>query len=182
MPDQPLRRATEVVREAGVADVCALSRLAARAFPAACPPGLAAADVAAYIRTELTEARFGAHLAEHVLLVVDDPDAPGELLGYSMLCLVDPPVPVPGRDPIELKRIYADPAAIGTGVGAALMRASLRRAAEMGRASVWLGTNQTNQRAIRFYQRFGFQIVGERLFQVGGTTEADFVLARELPA
>lgn len=169
------------VRAAEAGDVGGLSRLAARAFPAACPPTLAPADIAEYIATELTEARFAAHLAEHVLLVVDDPTRPGELLGYAMLCLVTPPVPMPGANPIELKRIYADPAAIGTGVGAAMMRASLRRAAELGHASVWLGTNQANKRAIRFYQRFGFEIVGVRTFQVGGTTEADFVLARAVP-
>lgn len=169
------------VREGQSADAGALSRLAARAFPEACPPTSDPTDIADYVATELTPARFAVHLGEHVVLVVDDPTRPGELLGYAMLCLVPPPVPVPGTNAIELKRIYADPTAIGSGVGGAMMRASLRQASELGHDCVWLGTNQKNSRAIHFYQRFGFDIVGVRTFQVGTSTEADFVLARELP-
>jgi ribosomal protein S18 acetylase RimI-like enzyme len=44
---------------------------------------------------------------------------------------------------------------------------------------VWLGVNQQNVRANRFYEKQGFVLRGTRFFQVGDSTEADYV--RELP-
>jgi ribosomal protein S18 acetylase RimI-like enzyme len=49
-----------------------------------------------------------------------------------------------------------------------------------GAASVWLGVNQLNDRANRFYARHGFELVGERSFQVGDSLEADFVREKVL--
>jgi RimJ/RimL family protein N-acetyltransferase len=47
-----------------------------------------------------------------------------------------------------------------------------------GRAGIWLGVNQLNARANRFYERSGFALVGTKRFLVGGSWEDDFV--REL--
>jgi ribosomal protein S18 acetylase RimI-like enzyme len=43
---------------------------------------------------------------------------------------------------------------------------------------VWLGVNQLNARANRFYEKNGFAIVGEKKFLVGGKAEDDFVRER----
>ncbi|MGV1004969.1 MAG: GNAT family N-acetyltransferase [Candidatus Nanopelagicales bacterium] len=179
MPEQMLQ--SHSIRPAQPGDAEALSRLAVRSFPEACPSHTSAADIAAYAAAELTPQRFAEHLEEYELLVVDDPARPGELAGYAMLCRLPIPieVAVAGANPVELKRIYADPSVIGYGVGAQLMRESLARADADGHDLVWLGTNQLNQRAISFYQHFGFQIVGVRTFQVGGETESDYVLVRD---
>jgi ribosomal protein S18 acetylase RimI-like enzyme len=45
---------------------------------------------------------------------------------------------------------------------------------------VWLGVNQKNQRAQRFYTKSGFEISGTRTFQVGAGREDDFVMVREV--
>jgi ribosomal protein S18 acetylase RimI-like enzyme len=45
-----------------------------------------------------------------------------------------------------------------------------------------LGTNQANARAIGFYERVGFDQLGTREFDVGGTMAKDVVLARRLPS
>ncbi|MEP6478552.1 MAG: GNAT family N-acetyltransferase, partial [Rhodoglobus sp.] len=40
---------------------------------------------------------------------------------------------------------------------------------------VWLGVNQFNARANRFYEKSGFAIVGTKKFLVGEKYEDDFV-------
>ena len=44
-----------------------------------------------------------------------------------------------------------------------------------GAAGVWLGVNEENARANRFYQKQGFALVGRKRFLVGDRWEDDFV-------
>ena len=61
------------------------------------------------------------------------------------------------------------------------MQESLRLAHSQGHDWIWLGTNEQNKRAIRFYEKFGFTIVGERTFRVAHSVESDHVMARPVP-
>ena len=47
-----------------------------------------------------------------------------------------------------------------------------------GARSVWLGVNNENARANRFYEKHGFAIVGDKHFRLGDRMEDDYV--REL--
>jgi ribosomal protein S18 acetylase RimI-like enzyme len=58
------------------------------------------------------------------------------------------------------------------------MSASLARGAAEGAAAVWLGVNQENSRAIRFYEKSGFRKVGTKTFLLGSRIEHDFVMER----
>ena len=57
---------------------------------------------------------------------------------------------------------------------------AVHRAANGGARCVWLGVNQNNQRAQRFYGKHGFTIVGTKTFTVGAALENDFVMVRPL--
>jgi ribosomal protein S18 acetylase RimI-like enzyme len=65
-------------------------------------------------------------------------------------------------------------------VSAALMAASLQRSAELDAKCVWLGVNQHNRRAQRFYTKHGFAINGTKTFRLGAGTENDYVMVRPL--
>jgi RimJ/RimL family protein N-acetyltransferase len=45
---------------------------------------------------------------------------------------------------------------------------------------MWLGVNQFNPRANRFYEKSGFRQVGVKRFLLGGRYEDDFVRERAL--
>ncbi|MDR3658565.1 MAG: GNAT family N-acetyltransferase, partial [Mycobacterium sp.] len=49
-----------------------------------------------------------------------------------------------------------------------------------GAQCLWLGVNQHNQRAQRFYAKSGFTAGGTRTFQLGDHLESDYVMFREL--
>ena len=68
----------------------------------------------------------------------------------------------------------------GKGVGSALMRACIDKAESGGHDSVWLGVWQSNSRAVAFYQKWGFRIVGVQTFAVGDDVQPDHIMEREI--
>lgn len=170
------------VRIAGAADAAALHEVAAITFPLACPPGSEQHDIDAFIAEHLSEARFDEYLADadRVLLVAEND---GEAVGYTMLVFGEPGDPdvsraVSARPTVELSKVYVVPGLHGSGASATLMSATIEAARSRGVASVWLGVNQQNLRANRFYEKAGFVQVGEKTFRVGSELHDDFV--REL--
>lgn len=170
------------VTVAAEADLDELADVAARTFPLACPPSAEPADIATFIATNLSRDRLGGYLADprRVLLVarVDD-----RMLGYAMLIRGvgdDPDVrrAVPEGPAVELSKMYVLPDAHGAGVAAALMHGALAHADTLGVACTWLGVNQENQRAQRFYGKHGFVRTGTKTFQLGDRVEHDYVMVR----
>jgi ribosomal protein S18 acetylase RimI-like enzyme len=62
----------------------------------------------------------------------------------------------------EVYAIYADPPYWRTGVGHALMAAGVAALAEAGRGPIRLWVLDANDRARRFYERYGFVLDGAR--------------------
>lgn len=78
--------------------------------------------------------------------------------------------------PMELERIYAVQEYIGKGVGAELMKASLKEAQEGGFNCLWLGVWDKNEKAIKFYERWGFKKTGLHPFVLGKDLQNDFIM------
>ncbi|MDQ1531037.1 MAG: diamine N-acetyltransferase [Microbacteriaceae bacterium] len=170
------------IRIATPADAIALAEVGAVTFPLACPPGTPREAIDDVIAAALSEAAFARYLADpERLLLVDDPADGGPLAGYTMLVLAEPGDPdvlraVRIRPTCELSKCYVRPGHQGSGTASVLMEHSVAAARDRGAAGMWLGTNQANARAIRFYEKHGFVPVGERRFRLGDRLEHDFVL------
>lgn len=170
-------------RPATADDAAVLSTLAAATFALACPPGTAREHIDAFIAEHFTVERFSGHLADpgRVLRLLVDDD--GTAVGYTMLVLDAPTDPdvlaaVATRPTTELSKLYVLPASHGAGAARTLMEATLDDARSRGARSVWLGVNQQNARAIRFYGKSGFEVVGTKTFLVGPERHDDFVMER----
>jgi GNAT superfamily N-acetyltransferase len=165
-------------------EVEALSALAAVTFPLACPPHTTAEAIAGFVAEKLSPQAFTAYLRDPEYDVVTARQEEGALDGYALAAYRVPPPEIAdliGADPAyELSKLYVRPGSIGGGVGYALFNRVLELAATRGAGRIWLGTNQQNTRAQRFYQRTGFERVGTRQFLVGGTLEDDYVFALKL--
>ena len=57
---------------------------------------------------------------------------------------------------------------------------SLRIAKKEGNDYLWLGVWQENQRAIKFYKDFGFEIIGVKQFIIGNEVNDDYVMGLKL--
>ncbi|MFE3292452.1 GNAT family N-acetyltransferase [Rhodococcus sp. NPDC059234] len=170
------------VVEAAAADATELAAVAAVTFPLACPPSVTASDVADFLATVLSADRFAEYVAAPDRVVLEAVGADG-IVGYAMLVdgVVDDPdvrAAVAATPTVELSKLYVLPDHHGEGASHLLMAAALERARARGAASVWLGVNQENVRAQRFYTKQGFARIGTKRFRVGDQLHHDFVLER----
>lgn len=173
------------VRTALPADAEALADVAAATFRLACPPGTTEAAMAEHVATVLSRASFARWLADAArVLLVDDP-GDGPLVGWAMVVPADPADPdvvraVRVRPTSELSKIYVREGQHGRGAASALLERCLDEARARGAVGMWLGTNEENARALRFYAKHGFERVGTRRFRLGDRLEHDLVLERRL--
>jgi len=173
------------VRRATAQDAAVVSDVAARTFALACPPHVTPQAIATFVADVLSRERFDDYLADAQREVFLAEDA-GDPAGYAMLVHGEPADPdvaaaLTLRPTVELSKIYVAPEHHGGGVSAALMTACLDAARQRGAAGLWLGVNQLNERAQRFYGKSGFTRVGTKRFLVGDRYEDDFVYERALP-
>jgi ribosomal protein S18 acetylase RimI-like enzyme len=166
-------RPEPVTLATGSADAGELAAVAAQTFPLACPPGTAPEDIAAFVAAHLSPERFAEYLADPHRAVLTAAHQ-GRIIGYAML------IRDTTGDTAELSKIYVLADHHGAGVATALMDRAVATAQRWGARSVWLGVNQANQRAQRFYAKSGFKVSGTRTFRVGTRLENDYVMVREL--
>jgi ribosomal protein S18 acetylase RimI-like enzyme len=166
------------------ADLSELADVAARTFPLACPPSVTPENILAFIDENLSQARFRDYLSDPdraVLAARDD----GRIVGYVMLIRGVPDdhdvqQAVTLRPAVELSKMYVLPDSHGAGISAALMTAAVQQATELDAKCLWLGVNQQNRRAQRFYTKHGFNINGTKSFRLGSGIENDYVMVRPL--
>ncbi|MGT2427456.1 GNAT family N-acetyltransferase [Amnibacterium kyonggiense] len=174
------------VRPATARDAAALAEVAGATFALACPPSTPRAAIDDFIATALSESAFAGHLADpdRALLVAES--TPGEPFdGYAMLVFGEPADPDVGgairiRPAVELSKIYVREHGHGRGTAAELLARALEEGRRRGAAGMWLGTNQENERAQRFYAKHAFERVGLKRFRLGDRYEDDFVFERPL--
>lgn len=161
-----------------------IAGVAARTFPLACPPHSPPTAIANFIATQLAPDNFRQYIDSAVAdVLIARLDS--QLIGYSLVLHRDPPDPdvaavVAARPVSEVSKIYVLPEQHGSGTSHALMAESIAVARARASAVLWLGVNEENQRAQRFYEKMGFAKVGTKTFDLGGVIEHDFVLAMTL--
>ena len=104
-------------------------------------------------------------------------DEAGRLVGFSQLRLPRPSPAVAAAVPVELNRIYVVAEWQGRGVARALMERALADARRAGCDRLWLGVWEHNPKAMAFYRKLGFEVVGTQAFMLGGERQRDLVMS-----
>jgi ribosomal protein S18 acetylase RimI-like enzyme len=112
--------------------------------------------------------------AEGIFILAYDNEEP---VGYARLRVKNN---LAHEQAIEIARIYALGKAIGKGVGKALMLECINKANELQMKSIWLGVWEKNERALAFYERWGFERFGEHQFLLGTDLQTDWLLKKLL--
>ena len=79
---------------------------------------------------------------------------------------------------MELERIYVLKKFQGQKIGKKLLDFTIKTAKERNLEYVWLGVWDKNRKAIDFYKRNGFKIIGTHPFNMGNETQTDFIMKR----
>ena len=160
-------------------DAALLAEIAAATFRETFEAVNAPADFAAYMAAAFGEPIQRAELEDSNTTVFFARRGE-DTLGYVMLREQRPPTSIELDDALLIARLYARQRALGSGVGAALMQRALSEAADRGKDAVWLSVWEHNERAIRFYESWGFHRAGTQPFLVGTDLQTDHVMVRRI--
>lgn len=175
----PLRIA---LAKANAATAAQLAELGRQTFQDTFAATNTPADMAAYLAENFGPAQQLAELqdAANTFLLAH---MQGALVGYAKLREPSALGLPDGQDAagrLEIERLYVAEDWLGTGLGAALMRAVLALAEQLRCTAVVLGVWEKNARALAFYQRFGFRQIGQHPFQLGQDLQTDLILRKGL--
>lgn len=105
-------------------------------------------------------------------------ESDGSLVAYVQLRLDATSPMISGDRPVEIQRFYVQASHHGSGLAHQLMAHVLARAKAAGSAILWLGVWERNPRAVAFYRKWGFEVVGELTFHLGDDPQRDFMMRR----
>ncbi|WP_241241890.1 GNAT family N-acetyltransferase [Sphingobium algorifonticola] len=168
------------IRGCTAADAAILSLIGGATFLETFGDSIDADNLLAHARGPHGEAYYAALLADPgARCWLAELPGTGAPVGYQVLTAPDlPGIAQPGD--IELKRIYIFSRYHGGGLAGRLLDAAVAAARAMGKRRMLLGVYGENHRAIAFYRKAGFAMIGERNFTVGTQVFYDKVMARML--
>jgi ribosomal protein S18 acetylase RimI-like enzyme len=168
-----------VILRAESADAARLAEFAARTFAETFGAENTADDMAAHLAASYGVAQQRTEICnpDIITLLVEDDE---QLAGYAQIRRNRAPIEPPSESAVELWRFYVDGPWHGRGVAALLMSAAKEAAVALGGQQMWLSVWERNPRAIAFYGKCGFRIVGSKDFWVGSDRQTDHVMVAEL--
>lgn len=169
------------IRFAAPEDAARLAEIGRKSFydAFAAHPANAPEDMEIFMNQSFGEAIQGRELSDEktVYLVAE---TQGDIAGYAKLVKDSREPMVTGETCLEIARFYFLQEFIGRGASKTLMEAVLNFARENGFDTIWLGVWEFNPRAVRFYEKWGFEKIGEHIFQLGNDPQTDWVMQRKV--
>ena len=149
-------------------DIPLLTEIARKSFLESHGHSASPADIENYMEGKLTEAAFAAELLDernifHLLY------HNGRPAGYSKIILDFPSENIPEPHITKLERLYLLETFHGLRLGYQLFDINVQISKQANQAGIWLFTWTENHRALTFYQRMGFQVVGRSDFKISET-------------
>jgi malate dehydrogenase (oxaloacetate-decarboxylating)(NADP+) len=163
------------LRRATAADAAPLAAFATETFVDAFGADNNPANVAAHVTQVYGEAQQARELADpNVITLLAE--GPTGIVAFAQIRRHTPPACVESPDAVELHRFYVHSSWRSRTLGHRLMTAVHGAARELNGRILYLSVWEKNARAIAFYERQGFQQVGEVPFLLGDDTQRDLVM------
>ena len=102
----------------------------------------------------------------------------GKQVGYSKLILGSSRPEVSSDKPLEISRIYLAKESWGKNLGLVLLDKCIDEAKINDCDVIWLSVWKHNSRAIKFYKKHDFKIVGTHIFDLASSLHTDYIMAR----
>lgn len=167
-----------IIRAAVQDDAEALSQLAQETFTRFFGPSMLASDLAAHLEANLSPEVFAVILARDTVLIAE---LEGQMAGFVQFGRAGSFAVANCDDDRAVRKMYVRARFQNRTIGSALMEAALAQLHGEGAGRVFLDVWDQNYGAIRFYQRHGFKVIGERPFTVasGAETTPDLIMMRD---
>ena len=157
-----------VIRPATSADSQLLAELGKQTFIESHGHSASPSDIEAYVSENYTEKFFRDQLAHpvniyHLLFYDQRP------VGYSKIMLDYSHSNIRDQNVTKLERIYLLQEVFDLKLGQVLFDFNLNLSKKSGQSGMWLFVWKENERAVRFYLRNGFEVVGSHDFKISET-------------
>lgn len=167
------------IRRATLDDAEPLARLAESTFRDAFAAGNRPADVDLHCARSFSATIQSREIHDpNTVTIVAELD--GELIAFAQVLLQSPKPCVDAKRPSELRRFYVSEEWHGRGIAQEVLSEVLTRTARGGSDALWLGVWERNSKAMAFYRKCGFTVVGEHVFHLGEDPQRDLVMAIEM--
>ena len=103
-----------------------------------------------------------------------------EVIGYLKINFESAQTEQKTANSIEIERIYVLKEFLGKNIGQLLLEHAFQIGREKGNENVWLGVWEENKRAIRFYQKNGFEEFDKHIFMLGEDAQIDILMRKKL--
>jgi diamine N-acetyltransferase len=166
------------VKRATVTDALLLAEIGAKTFFDTFHMHHTKADMDLYLEQAYNQQYIEANLSNtsiHYAIAY----AGNNPVGYLKLKLESTHTMLTGKQ-IELEKIYVLESALGSGAGKLLMDYAIDFAKQHHVDTLFLGVWEENKRAVRFYQKYGFETFATRTFQLGSNLCDDFLMKLDL--
>mgnify|MGYP003395131454 CR=1 FL=1 len=168
-----------LIRPATLSDATSLAALAERTFRETFAADNSGENIDLHCATRFSAEIQGQEISDPQMTTLLG-EVAGELVGFAQLRLAHTAACIKADRPAELHRIYVLNAWHGRGVARELMHAVYAAAARAGCDCIWLGVWERNPRAIAFYHKCGFSVVGDHPFMLGRDRQRDLILTAQL--
>ena len=101
-------------------------------------------------------------------------------IGYAKLKLDSPTKFIDSTSVCQLQKIYVLKAFLSLKIGTQLQTQLLTKAKELSYSHIWLSVLNSNNRAIQFYKKNGFEIIGNHDFTIGQEHFDFFAMGKKL--
>jgi ribosomal protein S18 acetylase RimI-like enzyme len=165
------------IRQANTSDVAALMLVGTATFLETYTEILPGTDMVQHCAVHHACEKYAAWLADPECVVWIAQARLGAPIGYLVLIPATLPLEGPAPGDLEVLRIYVLAPYHKDGVGYRLMQLAIEEARGRGAGRLVLGMHNDNVRAMAFYRRQGFEVIGAREFVVGDTICSDSVFA-----
>lgn len=168
-----------IIREANIPDAEALSQFAEMSFRDTFTDQNRIEDMNAHccnaFSLQVQEKELSSPDNITLLYEIDD-----QLVAYAQIKFGESPNCFVSNRSGEIRRFYVDRNWHGRGVAQTLMDRSFQLLKKHKADTAWLGVWEKNLKAIAFYKKFKFTVVGERMFLLGSDEQRDVIMVHQL--
>ncbi|KUO61412.1 MAG: GNAT family acetyltransferase [Gracilibacter sp. BRH_c7a] len=167
------------VRECGMEDLIFLCEFSCKTFKDSFKHMNTPANMKVYLKQAYSIPKLHDELSnrnsDFYFLCIDE-----EISGYLKVNEDKAQTDIHDPQSLEIERIYLTKEFQGKGLGRILINKAIDIAKARNKIYVWLGVWEKNEKAIRFYKKNGFYIIGKHPFIVGNEEQTDFIMRKDL--
>lgn len=167
------------VKKATVNDVALLQQISRQTFSETFAEGNAAEDMEKYLDENFSQDKLQSELcnenSEFYFALLNE-----KVIGYLKVNTGESQTEIKDEDALEIERIYVLKDFLGKNVGKVLYDKAVAIAKDKNVSFIWLGVWEENLRAIRFYEKNGFEAFDKHIFKLGDDEQTDIMMKLQL--